>query len=359
MIGTICMPGNVFVLADSEEISEQKEEDIEDVVSYNGIEMFSIVSENGDEEIVSENTSQKSKDSAYNERITSENKCVVNETIPAKSLSVSLPRKISCYMMLYENRRNKGLVGSEQFFIENNGFEDVIISLKGICQGQEGKDYIFSDASVENDIVQGKKNVYVYLKWEDENGRELEQSRMVMRDISSPGEAEIILKAPIRSDKGEVMGDSPGSRAYFSFGGDLNSDTGEAWEYDELRLDLSYSIKVVGQDMRGVSVNCVTSKNNILELDCTEDFQETEDVSENNIILGEMKNVSENNAISENIGSISENDIILEQSEGISENDIMIEGLESSSKNDDTLKKSKNMLENNDILIDREDDKVN
>lgn len=66
-----------------------------------------------------------------------------------------------------------------------------------------------------------------------------------MGDVSDPGEGAITLKAPERDEAGMITGENDGSRAFFSFAGDLQSAMGERWEDEELSVNLNFSIKTV------------------------------------------------------------------------------------------------------------------
>lgn len=298
-----------MTLANVREHEEVLEDEIElsgNGISDNKIEELQQVS--GNEREASENAfleTENDADKNSKNTITSENLYVDEKE--KKSLSVVLPTEIPCHMVLYENRKHKGLISSTQFFIENRGYEDVVVFLEGFCQGKDGDNYVFSDAPVDKTIVQGKKNAYVCLKWENENGDELGLPRMIMGDAANPGTAEIVLSAPIRDENGEIAGDNLESKAYFSFMGELNSDTGEEWKSNELQFDLNYSIETIISKNKKASVNPTVLPNDIkipdhsnspeaLETILSDDEAEkAESISENSKNVQEdLENVSGN-----------------------------------------------------------------
>ena len=137
----------------------------------------------------------------------------------------------------------KALIKSEQYCIENRSYEDVCISLEGVCSGNSTEDYEMSGHSVKDDFVQGKKNIWICLQWEDKEGKILEQPGIAMGSVSDPGKGEIILKAPRRNKKGEILDENSASKVYFSFTGDMKSDMEQSWGDGELNLDLRFAMK--------------------------------------------------------------------------------------------------------------------
>ena len=164
---------------------------------------------------------------------------------------------------------------------------------------------MFKDASVEHDIVQGNKNVWIYLKWENENGEELEYPGIVMGDVSDPGKGEIVLKAPKRGDEGNIQGEDPSSKIYFSFFGDINSDTGSIWEDGELELELEWTMEEV-------------SSGNVVEMPGQlEDMRGSEDISDSVGVLREHGDILDDEEVSEEFQIISDNTDV---SENMSDN---------------------------------------
>lgn len=162
-----------------------------------------------------------------------------------RPLNVVLPTEIPFSMVLFGEEGLEGWIKSDQFCIENRGYEDVRISIHGVCSGEKEEDYVISDSSVENEYVQGKKNVWVYLRWEDENREVLDRPEIVMGDASNPGEGELVLKAPKRDGDGKIISTDCDSKAYFTFRGDLKSDMDELWRSDELKLELNLNMEPI------------------------------------------------------------------------------------------------------------------
>lgn len=159
---------------------------------------------------------------------------------------VVLPESVPFKMMALGEEKTTGMISSERFCIENKGLKDVCVAIQGSCTGRGAEeDYTMTASSTANESVQGKKNVWLYLRWEDENGKALEKEPIVIGNPSDPGRGEFFLKAP---GKGEEV-----SRAYFSLVGDMRSETGEMWRDNELVLSLD------------VSVEQIESANDILE----------------------------------------------------------------------------------------------
>lgn len=217
----------------------------EDIVSSQMGRGTETLSENGSGSQSSVSDDSVSSDGIYYGGISGDG--AVNEEVYKQVTNVVLPTDIPFKMVLFGEERLEGLIRSERFFIENRGYEDVRISFRGICKGENEEEYIVGDTSTEEKMVEGKKNAWVYLKWESEGHEDLEQREITMGDISAPGKGEIVLKAPTRNKKGEIIEKVDGSKAYFSFWGDFRSDTGEAWEDGELNLDIDYTVEVVEQ----------------------------------------------------------------------------------------------------------------
>lgn len=150
---------------------------------------------------------------------------------------VVLPGRVPFKMMALGEEKTTGMISSERFCIENKGLKDVCVAIQGSCTGEGEGDYVMTASSTASESVQGKKNVWLYLRWEDENGKALEKDPIVIGDPSDPGRGEIFLKAP---GKGEE-----GSKAYFSLVGDMRSETGEMWRDNELVLSLDVSVEQI------------------------------------------------------------------------------------------------------------------
>lgn len=176
-----------------------------------------------------------------NQLIVSDNQAV-DEELHRKAIDVILPANVSFNMLFIGDERRKGCIASKTFCIENKGYDDVCISFEGICHGFATEDYVISNTSVRDNFVKSKKNVWIYLKWKDEKGEIANLPQIIMGDASAPGKGQIILKAPKRNGEGE----NPESKAYFSFEGDLISDTDEIWRDGELELSLNFNIETLG-----------------------------------------------------------------------------------------------------------------
>ncbi len=210
--GAVSLNGRVY--------SEEEED-----VSENGVSLDMPVQENA---VISEN---RTDGDAHKE-----------------ALNVVLPTELPFSVILLGKEGRRGAIHSEQFCLENKGYEDICVSIQGVCAGLDGERYVVSDVSVKNTEVQ-EKNVWMYLKWEDQDGEELQRTGIVMGDVSRPGQGEIVLKAPKRDKKGKIIRNDQSSRAYFSFTGDLNAGIEGAWRGDELRVDLEFSMeKIVSVD---------------------------------------------------------------------------------------------------------------
>lgn len=88
-----------------------------------------------------------------------------------------------------------------------------------------------------------KKNVFLFLKWLDKNGKPMNLPETTFDNNLNSTETQIILKAPMRNEKGDVIGDNPQSKIYFSFSGNIKSNTHIPWESNELELELSFLIE--------------------------------------------------------------------------------------------------------------------
>lgn len=298
LAGALCLPRNVAVRGDntySEDIelfetdAGAAHQEIDDTEFYENGSNHT-VSEEGQRKEISENSPGNSCSENIDAHVLSENQ-YGNEEIQKDITRVVLPTEIPAHMVLLQNRRNEGIIDSKQFYIENRGFEDVLIVIKGVCRGREGEEYFFSDASVRNTIIKGKKNAWICVKWEDENGEELEIPRTRMGDVFDPGEGEIILKAPKRDAEGEITSDHPDSKIYFSFEGDLNSETGEIWEDSELKLELYFSVKTIVSENATEPSQKVDSTDDIIMSDRPAVEAEKDSVSDNGGILDEKDNM--------------------------------------------------------------------
>lgn len=160
-----------------------------------------------------------------------------------RTADVVLPTEIPFDIIFWGEEKREAWIRSDQYYIENKGYEDVCISVYGsVSLNGDVEDYVFVNSTTEEVSVEDKKNVWVYLKWEDEERGAADHPEIVMGDVSDPGKGEIVLKAPERNEEGEIVGDNPGSKAYFSFAGDIKSEMDQGWESKELEVDLSFSI---------------------------------------------------------------------------------------------------------------------
>lgn len=240
-----------------------------------------------------------------------------------KMFNLVLPTEISFGMGLFGKERLEGLIRSKQFYMENKGFEDVCISIQSICSGKEEEDYFISDTSVEKKAVQGKKNVWIYIRWEDRNGEELDYPGIVVGDTVNPGEGKVVLKAPKRDNTGKIEGENPQSKIYFSIFGDLNSDTGRAWEDGELTLDLKWTVEeVTFKD--NIDLSNLSDDSEVLIQ--PEDTENLKSVSNNDDLSEEQRNISNNEGdISEEQKSVSENADISEDWQSVSGNEELLD----------------------------------
>ncbi len=360
LAGALSIPGGTSVLANSEaETTIQETDMIEEGLSGNisanemdevefseeEMDVYDTVSgqEDVEQEEVSENAIEKEpvlSDNSQSSNIVldekteseSENSTEAKET-PEKIMDVILPTEIPFDMVLLGEERLKGVIRSRQFYMENRGFEDVRISMQGVCTRKGDQEYVISNTSVENEIVQGKKNIWMYLRWEDENGNELDQPGIIMGDDSNPGKGEIILKAPERNSKGEVEEGNSQSRVYFSIFGDINSDNGRIWEDAEFGLHLDWEMEEITSDDTVNSANLLEDGKSPK---IYENKGETESISDNaNVdILQKEESISENNSVSDNtVLSEGEKDIsdadMPEEQKGISDNEHILDEQES------------------------------
>ncbi|MCI9138061.1 MAG: hypothetical protein HFH60_07190 [Lachnospiraceae bacterium] len=389
LTGALCLPGGAVVQA-NENVEEPNVEFSEEVVSANDQE-FLVEGDGGDEwdaisvndlpdknkEMILENNedsiSQDKEAVGQNDEVVSQNEETVLENnenkmedraengmpspggglsdnasqqkyrmaeenklaeVDQESLKVVLPVEIPFSMVLFgkEGQAMEGIVKSEQYCIENKGYEDVKISFQGVCIGANQNDYALGHDFMKEGLTPAKKNAWICLKWEDKERKEMDLPEIVMGDETTPGEGQIVLKAPRRDANGNVIGENNDSRAYFSFDGDLKSDMGEAWREDELTIKLDYSI----EDIKSSTVN-EKIKDNAEGLDTAEAFvarkkleNDSDNVSGNERdeegILDKGKDynfsqVSENDVVSENDISVSRNDVVSENDISISENE--------------------------------------
>lgn len=346
LAGALSIPGELSIRANGDLETVVQEEDVLDEknlsdnmgdgfgISENRTEVLDRGSEEADElqEISSENGMREQSIISDNVQFSDvkEDKDVdlENDVLDVKlrkeMFDVVLPVEISCDMVLLGEERIKGVIRSKQFYIENRGYEDVCISLQGVCSGKEDEEYVIQDVSVKDDIEQGKKNVWIYLRWEDENGEEIERPGIVMGDVSTPGEGEIILEAPKRDGKGNIQGENAQSKVYFSFFGDINSDTGHIWENDELQLNLKWMMEEVTSDNTTDLANPPEQ---------TEDLTKPDKISDNFAALDEQEGVSfDTEAIEESQNKLEDTNIPKEI-EAISNNSNVVRGTETISDN--------------------------
>ena len=201
-----------------------------------------------------------------------------------------MPTEVPFDIIFWEGEELKGAVFSKKFYIENKGDEDICIAIQGICQGENQEDYVFSNRSVEDELIYGKKNVWIYLRWEDKDGKGLELPEIAMGDSVNPGKGEIILKAPEKDSEGQSLGDNFASRVFFSIRGELNSDKGE-WKNDELKVKLDFSMKTINS---GNSIDSLESMDLKEELGITK--EDAGSVSNNIGDINELQEIISNNA---------------------------------------------------------------
>ena len=253
---------------------------------------------NGEEAIASENEAHSqlsvsdnsvSLNDVHNRQFSmaASEQIIDEEELHKELFNVVLPTEIPFKMVLFGSKRLEGLIDSERFCVENKGYKDVRISFQGVCRGKNEEDYVIKDSSVEEGIVGNKKNIWIYLRWENQKGEILEQPGIVMGDVTHPGEGEIILKAPKRDTEGKIVGENSESRVYFTFKGDMTSDTGEAWSEGEIELDLNFSMRTTDQaENKGFIDNVPTADNSAIskqpeEMDENTALDEKEAVSLN------------------------------------------------------------------------------
>jgi hypothetical protein len=267
LAGVLGMSGSMDIWANEEaEIMEEGSEVVSDVLGAPQNEMvvsedehrpfdmevlsgdtvssqtYTVISENeADEQPVVSDNIISADDVRSGQFLTATTEQIINEDL----IDVVLPTDISFKMVLFGEERLEGLIDSERFCVENKGYEDVCISFRGVCRGENEEDYVVNDRSVEEEIIKKKKNIWMYLRWEDQKGKILEQPGIVMGNASDPGEGEIVLKAPRRDTEGKIIGENSGSKVYFTFKGDMVSDMNEAWREGEVDLNLDYSIKTI------------------------------------------------------------------------------------------------------------------
>lgn len=299
-----------------------------DLISQNNIETT----------ILSENEIQDIEDGEKNS--ISKNQSA-NEVVDEKPLNIVFPAEIPFNVVLTEDDGTKGLIYSKRFCIENRGDEDVCISVKGVCEGENQDDYVISKSSVAEEIVQNKKNVWIYMQWENENGVALDHSRVVMGHTSDSEKEEIILKSPKRDDNGGIIGDNTESRIYFSIFGELNSDLPASWKNDELKINLDLSMEAMGAgDIKSVSVN----RDAVVEAEYGEELEpsdennkdlEQADIEEE---LEDIKNEADETGSNSDLetvsGNISDNKTLDISTNNISENDEMDNAHNDTDKNE-------------------------
>ena len=146
-------------------------------------------------------------------------------------------------MLFIGDEKLNGTIDSTPYAIENKGCEDIIVSLHASCRVKNPENYFFQTTSVRNESMPDKKNVFLFLKWLDKNGKPMNLPETTFDNNLNSTETQIILKAPMRNEKGDVIGDNPQSKIYFSFSGNIKSNTHIPWESNELELELSFLIE--------------------------------------------------------------------------------------------------------------------
>lgn len=216
------------------------------------------VSENGTIEPISENKTDTQSQQLLEESISfnamdtekSAEKLKVSENQSSEeknkeSLDVILPTEIPFNITLFGEEGFDALISSKQYCIENRGEHDVCIFIQGTCSGNDGEDYIMSASSVRENYVSGKKNAYIHLQWEDEERKPLEKPGITLGDCLEPGNGKIVLKAPKKDKNGEIIEENDDSKAYFSFTGDMKSDSDQIWKSEELKICLDFSVEAM------------------------------------------------------------------------------------------------------------------
>lgn len=295
-----------------------------------------------DDKVSLDETGEVSENGVSSDILMREN-AVISEDRPdeethKEALNVVLPTELPFSVILLGKEGRRGAIRSEQFCLENKGYEDICVSIQGVCAGIDAERYVVSDVSVKDAEVQ-EKNVWMYLKWEDKDREELEKTGIVMGDASRPGEGEVILEAPKRDKKGRIIKSDQSSKAYFSFTGDLNAGSDGAWRGDELSVDLEFSMEKlisVDADDRAEKGSVSSDRSDdpgyqaVNELDSMdpddgEDVDDLESISDNTV--GELKSVSDNTID----GPENLSDNLLGDPESVSGN--TMDDLESISKN--------------------------
>lgn len=172
-----------------------------------------------------------------------------------KSVNVVLPTEVPFDLIFWGKEKREAWIRSEQYCIENKGFDDVCITIEGVVSSNgNAEDYVVVASTTEETYVQSKKNVWMYLKWEDEEHGGVQRPEILMGDVSNPGKGEIILKAPSRDEKGEIIGENPDSKAHFSLVGDMKSDMSQGWEEKELEINLSFFMSEAKDGERNIEM---------------------------------------------------------------------------------------------------------
>ena len=284
---------SVFDKETSDILSDNEEKKDFSSISYNDNKNENVSSVSSDN-VMSEEIQEITSDNNMPEIILSENRPTVSddqfisEDIPKNSVDVAFPAKISFNMLFVGDERKNGNINSNSYCIENRGYTDVSILVQSVCNGFNEEEYVFSNISVREQLAEkGKKNVYIYIKWEKEQKDGASQT--VLGDIFSPSKKVVILKAPKRNDDGKIIGENPESKIYFSFEGDLKSDTNEIWKHNELNVDLKFSIEAM------LSTNTINEQEKI-------DFFENEssgatDSMNNTFDISDHLTISDNNHV--------------------------------------------------------------
>ena len=327
------------------EESPVNEESFENTVSVedsgsseiNGAFENSNVSQNSsdsvsDSEVQTDNSSPVSENSSPSENANQQSRPIASDNRTLEKgkqkdvLQVIFPTDISFGIVLSNEKGLKGIASSNQYCIENNSDADISISLNGICKGEDDRDcYVIGDDFAENKVAQGKKNVWMHLRWEKKDRSLLDKPGMVMGDASAPGKGKIIMQAH--------------SKAYFSFNGALWSDMDEPWRDNELTLELTYSVE---------TAESTQSESENLAKGLAEDTESLDSISDNGVSEnGVSDNSISKNSVSEN--GVSDNSV---SKNSVSENSVSDNGVSENSTSENSVSDnsiSKNSVSENSV----------
>ena len=285
-----------------------------------------------DSEVQTDNSSPVSENSSPSENANQQSRPIASDNRTLEKgkqkdvLQVIFPTDISFGIVLSNEKGLKGIASSNQYCIENNSDADISISLNGICKGEDDRDcYVIGDDFAENKVAQGKKNVWMHLRWEKKDRSLLDKPGMVMGDASAPGKGKIIMQAH--------------SKAYFSFNGALWSDMDEPWRDNELTLELTYSVE---------TAESTQSESENLAKGLAEDTESLDSISDNGVSEnGVSDNSISKNSVSEN--GVSDNSV---SKNSVSENSVSDNGVSENSTSENSVSDnsiSKNSVSENSV----------